>query len=107
MRIHAIRRRKARRRPFEVRWRVAGHDKSRSFITRARADSYRAELVRAARRGLEFDPATGEPILWAVPEPTATTWYQLAVAYAEISGRTWRRTRGPAWPTRWPPSPRP
>ena len=36
-------------------------DRSKSFITRALADSYRAELVRAARKGLEFDPATGEP----------------------------------------------
>ena len=84
VRIHAIRRRKARRRPFEVRGRVAGQDKSRSFITRALADSYRAELVRPARRGLEFDPATSESAVWAVPEPTATIWYQLAVAYAHV-----------------------
>ena len=61
VRIHTIRRRKNKRRPFEVRWRVAGRDKSKSFLTRALADSYRAELVRAARQGLEFDPATGEP----------------------------------------------
>jgi hypothetical protein len=54
VRVFAIRRRPGRR-VFEVRWRVAGGDKSRSFITRALADSYRAELIRAARRGLEFD----------------------------------------------------
>ena len=40
VRIFAIRRRPGRR-VFEVRWRVAGCDKSRSFITRALADSYR------------------------------------------------------------------
>jgi len=57
VRIFALRRR-AGRRVFEVRWRVAGQDKSRSFITQALADSYRAELVRAARKGAEFDPAT-------------------------------------------------
>jgi hypothetical protein len=45
--------------------------KSRSFITRGLADSYRAELVRAARSGLAFDPATGEPSSWAAPA-TAT-----------------------------------
>ena len=50
VRIHTIRRRKNKRRPFEVRWRGAGRDKSKSFLTRALADSYRAELVRAARR---------------------------------------------------------
>jgi hypothetical protein len=41
VRIYPIRRRKSRRRPFEVRWRVAGRDKSKSFITRQLADSYR------------------------------------------------------------------
>ena len=69
---------------FEVRWQVAGGDKSRSFITRALADSYRAELIRAARRGLEFDPATGEPLAWAAPAPATVTWYQHAVAYAAM-----------------------
>ncbi len=66
VRIHTIRRRKNQRSHFEVRWRVAGRDKSKSFLTRALDDSYRAELVRAARQGTEFDPATGEPLRWAV-----------------------------------------
>jgi len=35
-----------------------------SFLTRGLAESYRAELVRAARQGREFDPATGEPVSW-------------------------------------------
>jgi hypothetical protein len=84
VRIHTIRRRKNKRRPFEVRWRVAGRDKSKSFLTKTLADSYRAELVRAARQGLEFDPATGEPLLWAVPGPAATTWLEHAVGYARM-----------------------
>jgi len=83
VRVFAIRRRPGRR-VFEVRWRVAGGDKSRSFITRALADSYRAELIRAARRGLEFDPATGEPLAWAAPVSATVTWYQHAVAYAAM-----------------------
>ena len=84
VRVYAIRRRPARRRPFEVRWQAAGRARSKSFITRALADSYRAELIRAARRGLEFDPATGEPVLWAGPEPVTVTWYQHAAAYATM-----------------------
>lgn len=84
VRVYAIRHRKDRRRPFEVRWHAAGHAWSRSFITRGLADSYRAELVRAARLGLEFGPATGEPLLWTAPEPVAITWYQPAVAYADM-----------------------
>jgi hypothetical protein len=80
--VHAIRRRDGRRKPFEVRWRAAGHSRSKSFITRKLADSYRAELVRAARMGLEFDPLTGEPAEWHVPEPAVVTWYEEATAYA-------------------------
>jgi integrase len=84
VRVYALRRRPDRRRPFEVRWHAAGRARSRSFITRGLADSYRAELVRAARTGLEFDPATGEPVLWAAPQPVPTSWYQHAVAYVEV-----------------------
>jgi hypothetical protein len=80
--IYAIRRPPERRRPFEVRWRAAGRVRSRSFHTKALADSYRAELVRAARTGLEFDPATGEPATWNQPEPVTVTWYEHAASYA-------------------------
>ena len=84
VRIYTIRRRKVRRRPFEVRWQAAGRARSRSFLTRGLADSYLAELVRAARQGLEFDQATGEPALWAVPAPPVATWLEHAVAYADM-----------------------
>ena len=80
--VYAIRRRAGRRRPFEVRWQAAGRSRSKSFITRRLADSYRAELVRAARMGLEFDPLIGEPAAWSLPEPATVTWYQEAAAYA-------------------------
>jgi hypothetical protein len=80
--VHATRRRPGRRKPFEVRWRAAGRSKSKSFITRKLADSYRAELVRAARMGLDFDPLTGEPAAWNLPEPAIVTWYEEATAYA-------------------------
>ena len=86
VRVFAIRRR-AGRMSFEVRWRVAGRDRSRSFMTRALADSYRAELVRAARKGAGFDPATGEPARWAALGPVTVTWYQHAAAYTEMKWR--------------------
>jgi hypothetical protein len=65
--VYSIRRRPGRRKPFEVRWQAAGRSRSKSFITRRLADSFRAELVRAARTGLEFDPLTGEPTAWNLP----------------------------------------
>jgi integrase len=82
--VYAIRRRARRRKPFEVRWRAAGRSKSKSFITRELADSYRAELVRAARMGMEFDPLTAEPTSWNLPEPATVTWYEEATAYAAM-----------------------
>jgi hypothetical protein len=65
VRIYAIRRRRSRRRPYEVRWHAAGRARSRSFTTRRLAGGYRAELVRAASHGLESGPGTGEPACWA------------------------------------------
>jgi len=56
--VFAIRRRPGRE-TFEVRWRVAGRDGSRSFVSRALADGYRAELVCVARTGLAFAPGPG------------------------------------------------
>jgi hypothetical protein len=69
--VYAIRRRRGRRRPFEVRWQAAGRPEVLPHPCPSR--SYRAELVRAARQGLEFDPQTGEPVLWAEPEPVTVT----------------------------------
>jgi hypothetical protein len=84
VRIHAIRRRPDRRRPFEVRWHAGGRARSRSFITRALADSYRAELIRAARQGLDFSARTGEPASWAARLPATTSWLDHAGAYAAM-----------------------
>jgi hypothetical protein len=59
IRIHAIRHRRNRRRPFEVRWHAAGRIWSKSLIARGLADSYRALLVRAARRAWHSTLAPG------------------------------------------------
>jgi hypothetical protein len=32
--------------------------------------------------GLDFDPLTGEPTAWSLPEPAIVTWYEEATAYA-------------------------
>ena len=84
VRIHAIRRRPDRRRPFEVRWHAGGRARSRSFITRGLADSYRAELIRAARQGLDFSARTGEPASWATRLPATISWLDHAAAYAAM-----------------------
>jgi len=84
VRVFAIRRRPGRE-TFEVRWRVAGPDRSRSFMSRALADGYRAELVRAARNGLAFAPGTGGACTASAARTTPSA-----------SGSTTPSTRAPA-----------
>lgn len=53
--------RKDRRVPYRVRWVVAGRSFSDSFVTMALAESFRSQLIAAARAGEGFDPDTGLP----------------------------------------------
>ncbi|MER6817681.1 hypothetical protein ABT299_51255, partial [Spirillospora sp. NPDC000708] len=57
-----IRKRANRRKPWEVRWRVDSAQFSRSWLTKALAETHRAALVAAAREGAVFSPETGEPV---------------------------------------------
>ena len=77
VRFWAIRKRAGRRMPYQLRWVVAGHEHSESFLTKALADAFRAELMAAARAGEPFDPVTG------LPESRArdTSWFQHACNY--------------------------
>lgn len=76
-----IRKRANRRKPYEVRWRVDTAQFSRSYLTKALAETYRASLVAAARNGAVFSLATGEPAAW---ERSAETFYSLARSYAAM-----------------------
>lgn len=84
VRIYAIRRRKDRRRPFEARWYAAGRPWSRSFITRALADGFRAELVRATRKGTDLAEDSGEPVNWTQDPTAVVSWLQHASTYAAM-----------------------
>lgn len=74
--------RMGRSRPWGVRWRTAGREHSEWYATKALAESFRSELVRAGRAGEAFDVATGLP-------PSLTrkrgvgTFLELAVAYVD------------------------
>src|SRR5262245_8552135 len=84
VRIWAIRVRKDRPTPYQVRWRVAaGQPFSKSFRTRALADSFRSELVAATRRGEAFDEVTGMPASQA-RQRSETSWYELAISYIDM-----------------------
>jgi len=52
------------KRPWIVRWSVAGRQRSRAFRTKAEADRFRTGLLVAQQSGESFDEATGEPLSW-------------------------------------------
>ena len=60
--------RTGRSRPWGVRWRTAGREHSEWYATKALAESFRSELVRAGRAGEAFDVAYRAP---AVADPQA------------------------------------
>jgi integrase len=80
VRFWAIRKRAGRRTPYQLRWVVAGREHSESFLTKALADAFRAELMATARAGEPFDPVTG------LPESRArdTSWFQHACDYVAM-----------------------
>jgi antitoxin (DNA-binding transcriptional repressor) of toxin-antitoxin stability system len=64
-----------------VRWKVAGTlPFSETFRTKALADNFRAQLLRAVQKGEEFDTETGLPDSMASVKPSLT-WYDFARAY--------------------------
>ncbi|MBB5773624.1 hypothetical protein [Nonomuraea jabiensis] len=87
-----IRRNKSSKKPsYEVRWKVGGREKSRSFGTKALGDNWLSDFRQAAKRGEAFDVETGLPESM-LKAKNARAWYAFAMAYAE---------------TRWPHSARP
>ena len=68
---------------YTVRWKVAGKLRSKTFSTRALAESFRSKLLVAQREGVAFDEASG------LPEPMARelnsrTWYEHAVDFVAM-----------------------
>jgi len=73
-------RRRDRKLPYQLRWTVAGRQHSQSFATKALAESYRADLVKAARNGEAFDEVTGLPESWGRRQ----SWFDHARDYAAM-----------------------
>ncbi|HEX4100040.1 MAG TPA: tyrosine-type recombinase/integrase [Pseudonocardiaceae bacterium] len=72
-------RKRDRQKPYQVRWLVAGRSHAETFVTRALAESFRAELMSAARAGEAFDEVTGLPECRGRDVP----WFDHAVSYVD------------------------
>ncbi|MGH3692521.1 MAG: tyrosine-type recombinase/integrase [Pseudonocardiaceae bacterium] len=72
-----------RRKTHNVRWKVGKQEFRVPFKTYALADSFRSELVTAAKKGEPFDTATGRPGS-ARRADTNTDWFTFAGEYVAI-----------------------
>jgi hypothetical protein len=68
---------------YRVRWKVGPKPWKRSFRIRAQADSFRAELLAAARRGEAFALETGLPASWR-RDNLAVSWYDFTCSYMDM-----------------------
>jgi integrase len=81
-----------RKLPYVVRYSIDGRHRSRSYRTKAEAERYRSELLKAIHAGDRFDLDTGEPASWSLPladlgvHQWARRW--LAEQWAEWQPRT-------------------
>jgi hypothetical protein len=80
---------------YLVWWRVAGRRFKERFKTRALADSYRSELLTAARKGEPFDVDTGRP-LSMMRASQEIGWFEFACGYMDMKWKgaaaTYRRS---------------
>lgn len=68
---------------YRLRWEVGTRRHSRSFSTKALADSTRSELVGASRRGEGFDLDSGLPLSQAARE-RGITWWAWSLDYVDL-----------------------
>jgi integrase len=84
---------------YYVRWSVDGKEWKEPFKTKALSESFRSELVSAARRGEAFDVESGRPVSMR-RAARDLSWYQLACAFVDVKwphvAATTRRTHAEA-----------
>ncbi|WP_068920876.1 tyrosine-type recombinase/integrase [Planobispora rosea] len=67
---------------YTARWKTGNKPWKKPFRNSAQAESFRSDLVSAARKGEAFSLTTGLPISWKRKE-SALTWYGFALAYMD------------------------
>jgi len=84
---------------YRVRWTVAGRQHREQFNTVALAESFRSDLLAAARKGEAFDMDTGLPVSMS-RTARAMSWYEFACAFVDMKwplvAATTRRTHAEA-----------
>ncbi|MDR7300397.1 tyrosine-type recombinase/integrase [Haloactinomyces albus] len=68
---------------YRVRWEVGSQDRSDSFKNKAQAESFRSDLVSAARKGEAFAIGTGMPVSMT-RQINEMSWFDFACAYVDM-----------------------
>lgn len=69
---------------YQVRWEVDGCPKGQSFKNSAQADSFRSDLVSAAKHGEAFDVDSGFPVRMLRKEPPDAVWLAFAQDFVDM-----------------------
>ena len=64
--VFRVQKREGAVRPYIVKWRVEGRDKSNAFYTKREAEDRKRKLERAKEDGLVFSSSTGLPLEWSL-----------------------------------------
>jgi integrase len=87
---------------YYVRWSVDGREWKEPFKAKALSESFRADLLAAARKGEAFDVGTGRPISMQRANRDMP-WYEFACSYVDMKwprvAATTRRTHAEAFTT--------
>ncbi|MFF2306474.1 tyrosine-type recombinase/integrase [Streptomyces sp. NPDC058128] len=71
-----------------MRWELNGLEHCQTFVTAALAESFRAGLVSAARKGEAFSISTGLPVSH-ISQAASVTWFDFAIQFVD---QLWART---------------
>ncbi|MFD9244869.1 tyrosine-type recombinase/integrase [Streptomyces sp. NPDC059556] len=77
-----------RKTTYTVRWELNGREHRQTFVTAALAESFRAGMVSAARKGEAFSISTGLPVSH-ISQAAGVTWFDFAIQFVD---QLWART---------------
>jgi len=85
--VFRIQHRPNAKKPYIVKWRVDGRDKSNAFRTLREAEAKKRKLENAKENGLPFSPTTGEPVEWGAGK---ITFAECVYEMSTIKSKKWQ-----------------
>jgi integrase len=84
--IFRVQKREGAVRPYIVKWRVEGRDKSNAFYTKREAEDRKRKLERAKEDGLIFSSSTGLPLEWSLGK---LTFAEVVAEMSRLKLKSW------------------